>query len=198
MYCKHCGKYLLGDRDICDDCLAKQNQAQSAQSQSASPQPIARVISVQQINQSAPTQNAQAPTTTKEGWGKALVSAILSEVGVVFWAISLVLISMAVVAISPEGGTITVNGVVQPIDPAIGPPLYTTGIIFTLITIAASVIALIFGIQAVKKFTYARKNNLPKPVLAFVFGLIGLIGAAFVLVMTLLVNGIMILGYLVI
>ena len=197
MYCKHCGKYLLGDRDICDECLAKQNQAQSAQSQSAPPQPIARVISVQQINQSAPTQNAKAPTTTKEGWGKALVSAILSEVGAVFWAISLVLISMAVVAISPEGGTITVNGVEQPIDPAIGPPLYTTGIIFTLITIAASVIALIFGIQAVKKFAYAKKNNLPKPVLAFVFGLIGLIGAAFVLAMTLLFNGIMILGYLV-
>ena len=130
MYCKHCGKYLLGDRDICDDCLAKQNQAQSAP-----PQPIARVISVQQINQSASAQNAQAPTTTKEGWGKALVSAILSEVGAVFWAISLVLISMAIVAISPESGTITVNGVEQPIDPAIGPPLYTTGIIFTLITI---------------------------------------------------------------
>ena len=155
------------------------------------------IISVQQINQSAPTQNAQAPTTTKEGFGKALVSAILSEVGAAFWTISLVLISMAVIAISPEGGTITVNGVVRPIDPAIGPPLYTTGIICTLITIAAGVIALIFGIQAVKKFTYARKNNLPKPVLAFVFGLIGLIGASFVLAMTLLVNGIMILGYLV-
>ena len=27
MYCKYCGKYLLGERDICDECLAKQNQA---------------------------------------------------------------------------------------------------------------------------------------------------------------------------
>ena len=28
MYCKYCGKYVLGERDICDECLAKQNQAQ--------------------------------------------------------------------------------------------------------------------------------------------------------------------------
>lgn len=194
MYCKQCGKYILGDRDICDDCLAKQN----AQTRPQSQEPIARVISIDQINQSAPTQNAQSPGTTKKGFGKALTSTILSEVGLAFWYISLILLAMAITALSPEGGTITVNGVEQPLDPAIAPAVFTTGIVFMVLTLASCIIALIFGIQAVKNFSYAKKNGLPKPILAFVFGLIGLIGSAFILGMTLFINGIMILAYLII
>ncbi|MBQ7223938.1 MAG: hypothetical protein IJX06_00045 [Clostridia bacterium] len=169
MYCKYCGKYVLGERDICDECLAKQNQAQPVFAQYAPPK----------------------PTTTKKGFGKGLTATILSESSIITWYISIILIAMAMTLLSPPttGGT-------QPVDQTTGTVFFVFAVLLTLITIAANVIAIVFGAQTIQSFTYAKRNNLPKPVLAFVFGLIGLIGACFILTYTLLFNGIIITAYL--
>ena len=173
MYCKYCGKYVLGNRDVCDDCIAKQNTT----SQCSQPQ----------YAQNTPNK---MPSTTKEGFGKGLASTILSESSIVTLYLSIILIAMAMTLLTPPtGGT-------QPVDQTTGTVFFIFGVLITLITIAANVISIIFGVQAIKNFSYARKYGLPKPVLAFVFGLIGLIGACFILTYTSLFNGIIILGFL--
>ena len=88
------------------------------------------------------------------------------------------------------------TGGTQPVDQTTGTVFFVFAVLLTLITIAANVIAIVFGAQTIQSFTYAKRNNLPKPVLAFVFGLIGLIGACFILTYTLLFNGIIITAFL--
>ena len=164
MYCKYCGKYVLGNRDVCDDCIAKQNTtSQHSQSQYA---------------QNTPNK---MPSTTKEGFGKGLASTILSEASIIIWYISILFLFSSGASFKPSTPSL------QPNDAA-GITFLIFGILFTLITLAANVIALIFGTQSVNKFKEARKNYLPKPVLAFVFGLIGQLSALVVLTITTIFN----------
>ena len=130
------------------------------------------------------------PTTTKKGFGKGLASTILSETSIVSWYFSFLQLTMAAIALTPPMGS------AQPLDKTAGTVLIIFAILLTLVTVAANVISIVFGAQAIRNFTYAKRNGLPKPVLAFVFGLIGLIGGCIILTYTSLVNSIIIIAFL--
>ena len=165
MYCRNCGKFIEGERDICDDCLTQLN----AQRRPVQPQPIVRVVSVQP----APTPVPQGEPA-KTCFGKALASTIMGASSFITAIASFVFLVFAMSALPTGQANVTVNGTPVNADPAISVTMFIFGIVTFLISITLITLTIIFGIQGILAYANAKKANLRRPTASLVLGIIGL------------------------
>lgn len=178
MYCTRCGKKIDYDSFVCNECLAAEealkNQSQEYVSQSAAADnqesdfvaagatgadKTESTNTNQQYYYSAPNPtytyqtvyNSQQNTVPSGnprmiGFGKSLASLILSEVGAVFSAIAFFVTGMGAVG---------------------------AGIVLFMMALGMAIPALVLGIQSIKTSSRVAAQNLPRPILTLIFGIIG-------------------------
>ena len=108
------------------------------------------------------------PNTRKEGFGKALAGAIITNVTAIFVAIAVNFLTEEMLGV---------------------------GIIFSIIVIAMSIISLIFGIQSIKTFKKVKRVGYPVPVATLVLGIYSLAISAYFIFYIFLVLPLSLLTY---
>ena len=136
MYCNRCGKEIESG-NICDACAAAAYRASMAEK------------SAKENYAPLETDAMPDPQNRMYGFGKALVSTILSSVGFIF-----AYMALAFCFIEPE-----------------------TGLAMSFITLPLIIIPIIFGIKSINLFK-ARKASCAKPIATLILGIVGLSTAA--------------------
>ena len=157
MYCKKCGKKLDYDGDLCEECRNRElvygDEQTKAETASTAYDPFDEPST--DANRATGNGNvAYMPSGENgdrmHGFGKALTSAILGDVGVVlaYFGIYASIFSVGL------------------------------GIFLILGSIALAVLGLVFGIQSVQTFIADKNAGRVKPIATLVCGIIGIVGSA--------------------
>lgn len=150
MYCRKCGKQIDYDADFCHEC-ARQELYES-------------------LNGTAEEKSDQTTLTAsnegsiKTGLGKAIASAILSVASIIFVMIAYIASLGAIVAYEEGFDSVALTGV---------------AVNFSLLTVAAAVIALIFGIKSIICFRTEKKAGRKKPIPTLIMGISSLAVVAY-------------------
>ena len=156
MYCRKCGKQIDYDADFCHEC-ARQELYES-------------------LNGTAEEKSDQTTLTAsnegsiKTGLGKAITSAILSVVSIIFVMIAYIAALGAIVAYEEGFYSATPTNVAV---------LTSVAVNFSLLTVAAAVIALIFGIKSINCFRTEKKAGRKKPIPTLIMGISSLAVVAY-------------------
>ena len=146
MYCNRCGKEIESG-NICDACAAAAYRASMAESNAKANEDSTEKINFSYINQES--IDMPEPENRMYGFGKALVSTILSSVGFIFAYIALLFS-----AVVPE-----------------------TGLAMSFLALPLIIIPFIFGIKSINLFK-SRKATCAKPIATLILGIVGLSTAA--------------------
>ena len=150
MYCRKCGKQIDYDADFCHEC-ARQELYESLNG-----------TSEEKSDQT--TLTASNEGSIKTGLGKAIASAILSVVSIIFVMIAYIAALGAMVAYEEGFDSVALTGV---------------AVSFSLLTVAAAVIALIFGIKSINCFRTEKKAGRKKPIPTLIIGISSLAVVAY-------------------
>ena len=147
MYCKKCGKFITSDAVLCNECTeemlkTEQPSANKTQTYTAKPQ----------------TQTVQKGSRM-QGFGKALIAAIIPEVAVIVGIIGFLL-----------GGVGMAEGVWMQV----------TGIVLLFIAIAMCVLAIVFGAKSISLANSLARDGYKRPIATMVCGIVGLAAAILV------------------
>ncbi|MBE5747818.1 MAG: hypothetical protein E7352_06585 [Clostridiales bacterium] len=166
MYCRNCGKWIDDDAELCVDC--KETNDFFSEEPSEEPSSVARGTSV----------GHAVEGSRKTGLGKALTATILSAISYFLIMFAAGLILGALEECEEYGYYYEFSSMIEFLEYI---EMYEITLFFLLAPIGMSIPALIMGILSIVCFKREKNAGRVKPIPTLILGIVGLVLAALVL-----------------
>lgn len=167
MYCRKCGKYVVGNKDICDECANVENNAYATEPET---------VIVNEVETDAPETVIVNETANASAAGSVPVYSGSKTKGIAIGIVGVVIAIVAAIVVGVGYGIAVVGAEMLegPDDVALVKSMLEIGMVICYVGMAVAIPSFVLGPIAIKTFVSHNKATGVKAIPTLVLGIISL------------------------